>query len=117
MHIQKHLTRLNDVSHRDRALPERKYNQSKTFFASRLFRPRALASSGIETSHLQLRSWCLQSRHHYVSDITGRFIEEEGHAVRAEALANNVELYAVLVDHICNSAVVVSLFPGASSGV
>lgn len=54
--------------------------------------------------HLQPRlgagSLTLQDR----PDVLRGLIEEEGHALGAEALADNVELDAVLVDHVCHSA-------------
>jgi hypothetical protein len=43
------------------------------------------------------------SRAHHVPDITRRLVKEERHALAAEVLADDVELHAVLVDHVCDS--------------
>jgi len=56
---------------------------------------------------LQLRL-ALNSRYHKVSDITSSLIEEMTHALSAEALADNVPLEAVLVDHVGHSRTLVS---------
>ena len=40
---------------------------------------------------------------HHLSDVAGGLVEEEGHALAAEVLADDVELDAVLVDHVGHS--------------
>ena len=42
-------------------------------------------------------------RAHHVPDVARCLVEEERHALAAEVLADDVELHAVLVDHVCDS--------------
>ena len=42
-------------------------------------------------------------RAHHVPDVARCLVEEERHAFAAEVLADDVELHAVLVDHVCDS--------------
>lgn len=60
-------------------------------------------SKTIEHNRLQLG---LVSRHgsaHHIPNITRRLIEEESHALATQVLADDVELHAVLVDHVGDS--------------
>ena len=56
---------------------------------------------------LQLRLWLLERLQHHVPNISSSFTEVEAHAFTAETLAYNVELDAILVDHVGNSVVIV----------
>jgi len=47
----------------------------------------------------------LDSRYHEVSDVAGSLVEVVAHALGAEALADNVPLKTVLVDHISHSVI------------
>ncbi len=49
---------------------------------------------------LKLGLGCLERSHHDITDVAGRFVEVEAHALRAEALADHVPLDAIFVDHV-----------------
>src|SRR5215469_5617589 len=59
---------------------------------------------------LQLRLWLLERLQHHVPDIPSGLTEIEAHTLTAETLAHNVELDAILVDHVGNSVVIVVSF-------
>jgi len=49
---------------------------------------------------LQVGFRCLESWEKHFSDIVRSFVQIEAHSICAEVLADDVELYTVLVDHI-----------------
>jgi hypothetical protein len=53
---------------------------------------------------LQLRLVLGHGSAHHVPDIAGGLVQEEGHALAAEVLADDVELNGVFVDHVGDSA-------------
>ena len=68
---------------------------------------RSLCMTCDEVVVLQLRL-ALDSWNHEVSNITSSLVEEVAHALSTEALADNIPLEAVLVDHVGHSSAVVS---------
>ena len=52
---------------------------------------------------LQLSLLSRHRRAHHIPNVTRRLVKEERHALAAEVLADDVELHAVLVDHVCDS--------------
>jgi hypothetical protein len=56
----------------------------------------------------KLRLRCLESSHHQITNIASSLVEIEAHTLRAETLANNVELNAILVDYVSKTPTVVN---------
>ena len=67
--------------------------------STKLFLPNHL----LYTSSLQLRLLCRHRSAHHIPYVTRRLVKEECHALAAEVLADDIELNAVLVDHVCDS--------------
>lgn len=66
---------------------------------------------------LQLSLLRRQRRAHHIPNIARRLVEEERHALATEVLADDVELHAVLVDHVCDSVKKIEKSVGARNTV
>ena len=79
-----------------------------------LFSEDAIPRQSLRESNGSYRTGSLESRLgralalHDGADILGGFVQVEGHTLGAEVLADNVELDAVLVDHVGHAAKIVS---------
>lgn len=78
--------------------------QLRHTYVQTIFHPSIHPSSFFFLLSLQLSLLRGHRRAHHVPDITRRLVEVERHALAAEVLADDVELDAVLVDHVGDSA-------------